>query len=218
MIVVAIAMQKGGVGKSTLTRSLGVAAAADGLTPLILDMDLQQSSTQWGKRRTADFPAVKFVTEMDLEETLQRAQTAGCDLVLIDTPPARSSEAPAAVERADLVLIPCTPDVEAYEQLPRTARLARTCGVRAVAVLNMATPGSKSEIKRAEEVFEMYQVVKAPVEVRRLKTHRTASTYGQAATELAPVTKAASDIRGLWDWLKRELAIDAGGGAAKRSA
>jgi chromosome partitioning protein len=128
MKIIAVAVQKGGVGKSTITRTLGTAAASVGINVLLIDMDNQQTTTMWSRRRQATFPLVKFTTENDLADELKRAQTAGCELVIIDTPPARSTEAPAAVEVADLVLIPCTADVEAFEQLPRTARLARTTG------------------------------------------------------------------------------------------
>ncbi|KQZ17945.1 ParA family protein [Caulobacter sp. Root1472] len=150
MKVVAIAMQKGGGGKSTLTRSLAVAASNAGLMTLVLDMDLQQLVTQWSRRRPeGSLPAVMFSTELDLGVQIERARSAGCDLVVIDTPPAASSQAGAAVECADLVLIPCTPDIEAYEQLPRTVRLARNTGTPAAAVLTMATPNSRSETEVA---------------------------------------------------------------------
>ena len=39
MKIVAIAMQKGGVGKSAITRTVGTAAAAAGFNVLLLDMD-----------------------------------------------------------------------------------------------------------------------------------------------------------------------------------
>ena len=97
-----------------VSRSLATAAARAGMTVLILDMDTQQNSTNWRRRRPDEeqLPLVQFTTENDLEETLRRARAAKCDLVIIDTPPGRSTEAPAAVEAADLVLIPCTPEVE----------------------------------------------------------------------------------------------------------
>ena len=69
-------------------------------------------------------PVVVFSTENELPKKLAQAKEAA-DLVIIDTPPARSTEAPAAVEIADLVLIPTTPDVEPLEQMPRTLRLCR---------------------------------------------------------------------------------------------
>jgi len=205
MKVITIAMQKGGVGKSTLTRSLAVAASRAGLNVLALDMDAQQSTTQWGERREAELPAVKFVTEIELPKMLDRARDAGCDLVVIDTPPARSSEAPAAVEAADLVVIPCTADIEAFEQLPRTARLARVSGVSAVAVLTMATPNSRNEEEVAREVFNVVGVPMAPAVVHRFKVHRDASREGMSAQELEPDSKAATELKMLWDWVSAQL-------------
>ena len=203
-------MQKGGVGKSTLTRSLAVSAAQAGLNVLALDMDAQQSTNQWGQRRTAELPAVQFVTEIELPKLLDRARAAGCELVIIDTPPARSSEAPAAVEIADLVLIPCTADIEAFEQLPRTVRLARTIGTPAAAVLTLATPGSRNEENVAREVFSVVGVPMAPAVIHRLKVHRDASREGLSAQELEPDSRAAAELAELWDYVCAELHLGTG--------
>ncbi len=76
--VVAVTINKGGAGKTMLCRSLGVAAARAGLAVLIIDMDTQQNSTSWRKRRPEEdqLPLVWFTTENDLEETLRRARIA----------------------------------------------------------------------------------------------------------------------------------------------
>ena len=205
MKIIAVAMNKGGVGKSTLTRSIATAAVRDGLNVIAFDMDTQQTTTQWGRRRGEALPVVRFTTENDLPAELERARAAGCDLALIDTPPARSSEAPAAVECADLVLIPCTADIEAFEQIGRTARLARTTGKPAMAILNLATPNSRSEAEAAREVFEAIGVPMAPMVLHRLKVHREASRDGQTAQELEPGSKAAAEISALWLHIKEQL-------------
>lgn len=205
MKTIAIAMQKGGVGKSTLTRSLAVAASKAGLNVLTLDMDAQQSTTQWAERRAETLPLVRFVTEIELPKVLKQAAEAGCDLIIIDTPPARSTEAPAAVEYADLVLVPCTPDIEAYEQLARTERLARTTGKPAAAVLTMAQPNSRSEEEIAREIFAQIKLPMAPAILHRFKVHRDASRDGLTAQELEPDSKAAHEIQALWDWVCAEL-------------
>ncbi len=207
MRIIAIAMQKGGVGKSTLTRSLAVAGTEAGLNVLALDMDAQQSTRQWRDRRDAPLPLVIFTTEIDLGRELDKARSAGCDLVLIDTPPARSTEAPAAVEVADLVLMPCSPDIEAYEQLPRTLRLARTTGKPAAVVLTMATPNSRSEEETARGVFEAIGAIMVPAVIHRLKAHRDASREGVTPQELEPDGKAAAEINALWQWVCAELQI-----------
>lgn len=206
MKIIAIAMQKGGVGKSTLTHSLAVAATSAGVETLVLDMDLQQTSQHWGRRRGEDvMPPVAFTTENDLQRSLERARSAGVDLVIIDTPPARSSEAPAAVEFCDMVLIPCTPTIEAYEQLARTVRLARTYGKAAATVLNIATPNSRSEVETARTVFKDIGVDMAPAVVCRRKIHCEATTRGLAAQEVTPTSHGALEIGALWDWLNARL-------------
>lgn len=215
MKIVAVAINKGGTGKTTIARSLSTAAAGAGLAVLVLDMDTQQNATQWGRRRKAALPLVRFTTENDLADELERARGAGCDLVVIDTPPARSTEAPAAVEAADLVLVPFTADIESFEQIPRTARLARTTGKRAVGILNLATPNSRSEEDAARGVLDAIGLPMAPAVLHRFKVHRDASREGLTAQELEPDSRAAVEIIELWTWLCAEMQL--GGGAAATS-
>jgi chromosome partitioning protein len=210
MKVIAVAVAKGGVGKSMLTRSLSTAAGISGLNVLVLDMDSQQTTTQWSRRRRADeMPIVRFSTENDLDSELTRAKAAGCDVVFIDTPPARSSEAPAAIEAADFVIIPSTADIEAFEQLHRTLRLARTCGITASAVLNLATPNSVSEIDTARDVFKSIGLDMAPAVLHRYKLHREAARVGRTAQEIDPASKAAAEIQSLWLWLAAQVHLRA---------
>jgi chromosome partitioning protein len=204
MQIIAIAMQKGGVGKSTLARSLAVAATRDGLSVLILDMDAQQSVSQWAERRDADMPVVVFSTENELPKRLDQAKGAA-DLVIIDTPPARSTEAPAAVEAADLVLIPTTPDVEPLEQMPRTLRLCRGFSRPVYAVVNMANPTGPAEVVQTREVIEAMGAQAAPVVLHRRKAHRDASASGLTVQESKPDSKAAEEVGNLWEWVRAEL-------------
>ena len=204
MQIITIAMQKGGVGKSTLVRSLAVAAARDGLSVLILDMDAQQSVSQWGERREAEMPVVVFSTENELPRRLEQAKGAA-DLVIIDTPPARSTEAPAAVEIADLVLIPTTPDVEPLEQMPRTLRLCRGFDRPVWAVINMANPTGQAEVTQTREVIEARGAKAAPVVLHRRKAHRDASASGQSVQELDASSKAANEVANLWAWVRAEM-------------
>jgi chromosome partitioning protein len=207
--VIAVTVNRGGVGKTMITRSLATAAAAAGLTVLILDMDTQQNSTSWRRRRPPDLtlPLVQFTTENDLEETLQRARAADCDLVVIDTPPGRSTEAAAAVEAADLVLIPCSPEVESFEGLPRTARLARTTGKPAVVVPNFVNPTSLSEDQSIRGVAEAQGLQSVPVTFHRFNVHREGSLRGKTAGEIQPESKAAAEVDALWSWICAELQL-----------
>lgn len=204
MQVITIAMQKGGVGKSTIARSLAVAAVRDGLSVLMIDMDSQQSVSQWAERREGDMPVVVFSTENELPKKLAQAKGVA-DLVIIDTPPARSTEAPAAVEVADLVLIPTTPDVEPLEQMPRTLRLCRGFSRPVFAVVNMANPTGPAEVVYTREVIEAMGAKIAPVVLHRRKAHREASASGQTVQEVEPKSKAATEVDSLWAWVRAEL-------------
>lgn len=209
MKIVAVTINKGGAGKTMISRSLATAAARAGLAVLILDMDTQQNSTNWRRRRSHEdvLPLVQFTTENDLEETLRRARMANCELVIIDTPPGRSTEAPAAVEASDLVLIPCTPEVESFEGLPRTARLARTTAKTAVVVPNLVQPASRSEEDAIRGVAEAQGLRTVPIALHRFNVHREGSLRGRTAQELQPESKAAAEIDALWSWICTELQL-----------
>ena len=209
MKVVAITINKGGAGKTMLCRSLSVCAAQAGLSVLVLDMDTQENSTSWRKRRAEELtlPIVQFTTEKNLAETLSRARAADCDLVIIDTPPGRSTEAAAAVEAADMMLIPCTPDVECFEGLPRTARLARTMETPAYLVPNEIQPNSKAEEDIVRGIADAHKIATVPVALHRFNVHREGGLRGQTATELQPGSRAAEEIQALWNWMCAELQI-----------
>jgi chromosome partitioning protein len=209
MKTVAISINKGGVGKTMLAKSLAAAAAAEGFNTLILDMDTQQNSTAWGKRRSQQLdlplPLVRFTTENELENELRSAAGAGCDFAFIDTPPGRSSEAPAAVEAADIVLIPFWADVDSFEGVTRTALLSRRLGKRAVGVLNFATPNSRTHEDTSREVLNTIGIALAPVVLHRYEVHKLASLKGLTAQEIEPKSNAAGEIENLWGWVRAEL-------------
>ena len=210
MKVIAVAINKGGAGKTTTAKSLATAAAAAGLNVLILDMDTQQNSVKWGRRRATQqetpMPVVRFTTEGDLADELDRARAAGCDLIIIDTPPGRSSEAPAAVEAADLVLIPfVAEDVDAFDGVPPTARLARMAGKPAAGILNFAFPGSKAQEETARGVLDAIGLPMVPVVLQRFNAHRDANPKGLTAQEYEPGSRAAQDVDALWKWACAEL-------------
>lgn len=221
MRTIAITINKGGVGKTTLTKSIATAATAAGLNVLMLDMDTQQNAAKWGKRRAKKdipLPLAKFITESDLSEELQRAEKAGCDLVLLDTPPGRSSEAPAAVEAADLVLIPFWNDQDSYDGVTITAGLARRMGKQAYGVLNFATPNSRTHEDTARDVLQALGLPMVDVVLHRYDAHRLANVEGLTAQELDPDSIAAHEIEDLWNWLSAALQLGSGAVVHKKGA
>lgn len=106
-IVIAFVSQKGGVGKSTLSRALAREAAAGGLTVKIADLDTQQgTSVDWHRQRldSGIEPTVAVEAFKAAEHALSIAN--GYDLLVIDGP-ARTSRATLAIATvADLVVQP----------------------------------------------------------------------------------------------------------------
>jgi len=214
--IVAVAINKGGTGKTITSKSLATAASAAGFNVLLIDMDGQEDARKWGTRRKERnpykiLPLVKFITETSLPEELELARRAGCDLVVIDTPPGRSPESVAAVEVADLVLIPVeADDQDSFDGIPKTARLARSSETPAFGILNKATPNSRGQIETARLVFEAAKVPMAPVVLHRYKEHHDANPKGLTAQELDPGSVAATEIKALWEWFGAQLQLGTG--------
>jgi chromosome partitioning protein len=213
MKVVAVTINKGGTGKTMTAKSVATAAAAAGFNVLVLDMDSQENARKWGVRRKERnpykiLPVVKFTTETSLPDELEQAKRAGCDLVIIDTPPGRSPESVAAVEAADLVLIPIeADDQDSFDGIPKTARLARLSDTPAFGILNKATPNSRGQAETAQLVCNAAKVPMVPVVMHRYHQHRDANPKGLTAQEFAPDSIAAAEVCALWDWLCAQLQL-----------
>ena len=105
--VVAFVSQKGGVGKSTLSRALAREAAAGGLRVKVADLDIQQgTSVDWHRQRlNANIePVVSVEAFATAAQALGVAN--GFDILILDGP-ARTSQATLEIARAaNLVVQP----------------------------------------------------------------------------------------------------------------
>jgi len=105
--IVAFVSQKGGVGKSTLSRALAREAAAGGLRVKVADLDTQQgTSVDWHRQRlNANIePVVSVEAFATAAQALGVAN--GFDILILDGP-ARTSQATLEIARvANLVVQP----------------------------------------------------------------------------------------------------------------
>src|SRR6478752_2311204 len=109
MRTIAFVTQKGGTGKSSLAVSLAVAAQENGLKVYVLDLDPQGTSKNWYERREAEAPQVAAIEASKLNMALATLAKQGIDLVVIDTAGVDSPATVAAMQAADLCLIPARP-------------------------------------------------------------------------------------------------------------
>lgn len=106
MTTISIVHTKGGVGKTTSAIYLATVAHLRGVDVVVVDADPQGSAVQWHKRALTRRNPLPFEV-LPTDERAGLKIPEGRELVIVDTPPGRSPLIPAAIEIADLVLIPC---------------------------------------------------------------------------------------------------------------
>lgn len=120
--IIAVANQKGGVGKSTMSMQLAGALSQYGLKVLVVNADRQGTALKWSAHAPEDtpFPATcinLFQAGDKLHREVQKLYTS-YDITIIDCPPNMESVIPAsAVAIADLVLMLMRPTSTDFDSL-----------------------------------------------------------------------------------------------------
>ncbi len=142
-LIITVAQQKGGSGKTTVAAHLAVALALSGKSVGILDVDPQGSLGEWFERREAalgeDDVGLTFRTASGWGARREAKQLARShDVVVLDTPPKSDLEIRPAIEMADLVVIPVQPTpVDLWATTP-TLEMAAKAGTGSLIVVNRA--------------------------------------------------------------------------------
>jgi chromosome partitioning protein len=204
---VAVVGQKGGIGKTTISANLSVAAEAAGLRTALFDLDPQESATVWADRRKAEAPHVEFLTLRRLDEALKTAEQQGFGLVVMDTPPAAGPEAYAAAKDADLILVPCGTSLIDLDAIKRTALMVKSVGKPAFAVFNEVPPGATVLLDDARQLVTKEGLDIAPIVIRARSSFRACWPLGKSVTEMEPDGKAAEEISKLQAWVFAQLQV-----------
>src|ERR1039458_9868080 len=106
-LIVAMVSQKGGVGKSTLSRLLACAFAGLGWNVKIGDLDIKQSTSfQWRTRRLQNKLEPDVPVEQFGSVTKALALVDQYDMLILDGEPHADSSTRAVAEKSQLVVIP----------------------------------------------------------------------------------------------------------------
>lgn len=213
MKTLVLTTQKGGAGKTTLAASLAVAAAQDGETVRVVDVDPQASLYNWGQRRGASAITVVKAEPADLKRELARAHQAGATVVIVDTPGLYGATVTLALQDADLCLMPVKPSILDVEASRPTVEQLRRIGRPFAFVLNQCTPASQTRTLDAATALVKTGAL-APSMVAARSDFLDAMTGGQGVTEVNAKGKAAQEIGLLWQWVKGKLGEDQHGKAA----
>jgi chromosome partitioning protein len=154
MAIVSVASAKGGCSKTTISILLGMEFALDGYKTAVLDCDLNQHASQFGKRaKLPNFSVVPDIGEKEILKALRETEASN-DIVLIDLPGGSSTLALKAMQRSHFVLVPMRPSLpdardamKTVAQIDDAEELARTPIPRAL-VWTLFRPGFESKVSR----------------------------------------------------------------------
>lgn len=183
--VVAFVSQKGGVGKSTLSRALAREAAAGGLRVKVADLDTQQgTSVDWHRQRLN--ASIEPVVSVEAFATASQALgvASGFDILILDGP-ARTSQATLEIARAaSLVVQPTGASLDDLRPAVREFHALVKAGIPstrlAFALNRIGTPAEEAET-RAYLAEAGYAVLDGCLLER--PAYRQAQNAGHAITE-----------------------------------
>lgn len=204
---IAMLNRKGGPGKTTLGVNLSVAAEQAGLSTLLVDLDPQASAAKWKDDREQETPVVVASPASRLTEILNKAESSGADLVVMDTAPNVEADLLDVARAADLVLIPCKAAKVDLKAMISTINVVRMANVPARIVFNeVPARGNRGEQAReAVKVFDDVPVV--PLDIGHRVAYVDAFNAGLSVTEYEPRGKASDEIGALYAYLSDEMGV-----------
>lgn len=183
--IIAFVSQKGGVGKSTLSRALAREAAANGLKVKIADLDTQQGTTIDWHRTRLDAGIEPAVAAEAFATASQALKQAGQYELLILDGPARTSKGTLEIARvADLVVQPTGASTDDLRPAIREFHALVKAGIPkeklTFALNRIGTPAEEAET-RAYIAEAGYTVLTGCLLER--PAYRKAQNMGHAVTE-----------------------------------
>jgi len=177
--LIAVVNGKGGVGKTTTCVNLASSLARAGKKTLIVDTDPQASATWWMERGPPHL-ALEVVTETDPALLSRMREIEGFDCAVVDTQPALSSEALAAVVRAsDFAVIPTPPTaLDLSVVLETVMKVIKPSGVGYRVLLTRVDPRALGEALEALNTLTTLGVPAFHAFVRAYKAHERAAQDG----------------------------------------
>ena len=197
-LIITLAQQKGGAGKTTVAAHLAVAFALSGKAVAVLDTDPQGSLGQWYERREASMGAEQidliFRTASGWGARREaRALARDHDVVVLDTPPKSDLELRPALEAANVVAIPVQPTpIDLWATEPTLAMVDKV-GSRAILILNRVVHGTLLGAEIAREIAAMGHPV-ATTELGSRTAFAASMGDGKTAMETQPNSPAAAEI------------------------
>ncbi len=205
MITIALASQKGGVGKTTLAAHLAAKAEQAGVGPVVvLDTDPQGTLAGWWNAREADDLQFAKTQISVLTRNLADLRQRGFGLAVIDTPPAVTASNAQVIKMADLVIIPVKASPNDLSAVGATIDLVEANSTPFFFVVNDAnrqaiiTSTAKKELAKHGIV--------APAIIGSRVAFAEAMIDGRTVGEVDASNPGAEEIDALWTFTAAQLA------------
>ncbi len=204
MRVIALASQKGGSGKTTLSGHLAVQAERSGAGPVvILDTDPQGSLSEWWNARQSETLAFAQTTISRLITDLDDLRSRGFKLAIIDTPPAITLAIQSVIAVSELVIIPTRPSPHDLRAAGATVELAERSNKPLLFVVNAATPRARITADAAIALSQHGTV--APITIHHRTDFASSMIDGRTVQEVNPKGASAREIDELWQYVSDRL-------------
>lgn len=197
--VVAVANQKGGVGKTTVTMQVA-AVLARRYRVLMVDVDPQQSSAWWAENAGDALPFDYSATRTLADVARLRELGGDYDVTIVDTPGSledvRTLE--TVLDLADFAVVPMPPEALAANPTERTiSRLIEPRRLDYAVLLNRIDPHVPKQLEDwAAFLDTCLGVPRFAAHMRQYRVHANAPLTGEVITS-TPDTRRTSQA--IWD-------------------
>lgn len=199
-MIITVAQQKGGAGKTTLAAQLAAAFLASRRNVATVDIDPQASLSRWAEVRRqllGDQDRLHHVKATGWRTAREAEQLArDHHYVIIDSPPHAETDARLAIRAADLLLIPIQPSPMDVWATQATLQLARLEGVPTLLVPNRVPPRSNMAEGILENLDQLGSLV-SRVRMGSRIAYAESMLGGKGVVETHPLSTAADEIAAL---------------------
>lgn len=219
-MILLVAHEKGGVGKSSVAVNFAATAVAEGIQTLLLDADSTKSATTWVGIRAEDQiePNIPLVSVAEMGDAAVLKTLADLsskyDLLILDVGARSYDTMLRASLLADIVIVPVSPGqfeaestVALFEAFRGIDTRHKSGRVPAHVVLTkLSTNARSSEESDLREYFKDAQIPVMDAVLRDRKAWRDSSRTGRALHELKgrdASKQATAEMRAVYDEAER---------------
>lgn len=215
--IITVATQKGGAGKTMLTRVLSVKLVTQGWKVAVIDADPNKGFSEWAQIYTG--PSLVVHTEPDEKRlaNLPADLAEEYEAVIIDTAGFGSRSMLVAIGAADGVIIPCMPDRGSVREAEQTAEWVRNLSKSTRRSIDFRVVMTGFDLRRSADKYALEQATTGlglPMLNARLsdRTAYAATSWSGAVPVDGVIGQEAQlladEIIGL-GWLARETSASA---------